>query len=451
VEEQRITVKVLDDGMRATIRIAAGDAGTAADLDRALTRAKVRHGVDTDALAQIAQQLPDPAFTVTDRTIACGTYPTAGTDGYTTRVLEAMDHAGAVRADGSLDFRERRAIINVFCGQLLATHHPAESGTPGTTVTAAVIQPAPLASGRPVLGKGVAWQDQVHIHAGRDGVLLQVADPSSGSITDLDVSDLYTHDADVDYRSGNLHIEGTAHVKGSVQPNFCVSASGDVVIDGQLLHSSADAGVNLMVGGGITGHSTGGVRAGGDVRCHHASDTHVIAGSTMVFGDHAINSQLQAHHIRVLDGRGKLAGGTARAVHSIHVFEAGSGGGTQTLLSVGLPLDELVALARAQRNHERSRRSALKIDRLCTGDRRKGGKAGREATRLSRAVAEARRAVRTRSEELLDTAEIVITGRGHAGVDLHIGAHQHRLTQTVGPGRYVFARKLNSLARHRLQ
>ncbi len=448
----RISIKLAADSMAAWVVVDTGTPATQNGLERALAAAGVRKGILPPTLADIGNKLESEDYSCAGELIAEGQLPVNGEDGRVELAIPSHIMAGTLHNHERIDFRDRGAITNVESGHLIATYYPPDPGTTGFDVRGSRLLPEPVKSGLPELGKGVEMQRQADaktgaqlIRASRNGVVTHTLD------TCLDVTDLFQHDGDVDYAIGNLDVHGTAWVTGTVQPNFSVHATGDVIIDGNIDHASVHTSGNLRVGNGIVGIDDGGIKAKGNLSCRFASNSALIAGAELSIAEHSLGCDLQAGHLQVHEGRGRIAGGRVRTEHSIYVIEAGSDGDVETLLETGLPLQELAELRHGKRAEDRQRRSHIKqSNQLKTGRRSKGGKQGREATKMAQRSRELSRAVRQRERELLRTAEIVIEQRAHVGVTLKIGPCTLRLTEPSAGGRFIYQEETNSIVKREL-
>ena len=126
-------------------------------------------------------------------------------------------------------------------------------------------------------------------------------------------------------------------------PGMKVHASGDIVVAGVVDNAVLNAGGDIRVSGGIIAKSR--VRAGGAVSVRFVENALVQAGTNVVVEDSALQAELQANN-QIIVGlkstqRGRLAGGSARAMMLVRAPFLGSsnGGVTQLLLGVNPVLE----------------------------------------------------------------------------------------------------------------
>ena len=150
---------------------------------------------------------------------------------------------------------------------------------------------------------------------------------------------------DIDFNVGNISFVGTKlTISGAVQPGFKVKCKGDVTI-GQGVQYSAEvtAGGNLEIKAGVIGRDVV-IKCWGNVNVNFMENV----GRVEVKGDlNVMESMVQVQamvggDIRVVKGKGILAGGHYVVGGSVYARELGSSDEVTTELSVGVnpALDE---------------------------------------------------------------------------------------------------------------
>lgn len=395
----RIRIRTSDRNMVAVVQATAGPAMSAADVRSALAAGRIVHGLDEAAIDALGQKLADAAF-AGEALVARGTPPVAGEDGRIEGLFPPGTQAGMPREDGSIDYRERLFLIGVSAGVELGRIVPPTSGTPGTDVTGGAVPPKP---GKPTTirtGAGTKVQGAI-VLATRDGVLLRNA-------RTLDVVPVFAHGGDVDYRSGNLHTDGSLAVQGDVREGFVATASGDVQVQGAVTDGTVHAGGSVEIGSGVIGRHAA-VHADGDVACRHATSAAIEAGGTVTIADQATHCRIRAAVVEAVERHGVLLGGETRARERITVRNAGSPGGAATLLVVGDVLAEAAKAVRATG-------AGAKLD-----DHARQRHGGGLSPRSADAANEERLKLRLRQREALAKACVEIQGTIHPGVRVVFG------------------------------
>ncbi|MFH1569932.1 MAG: FapA family protein [Gemmatimonadota bacterium] len=341
---------VCSDGMEACCLslplVDGASALTPEGLLEALAEAGVTCGIDREAAAAIRPPEGSEPGTAAVLPVARGQWPVRARDAEVSFAFRYQAAAGAIRPDGSIDFKERDVFPPVREGSLLAACRPAVPGQVGHTVRGAQIPvPAP-AHAELVPGDNVRLEQ-------REGVQEVYAQIDGGAIVrteevEVDGEPVVHHiiavqpvaqfKGDVDYETGNIDVNGNVLIGGSVTAGFSVSAGGDIAITG-----SVDAGAHVTAGGsvtvqqGIAGESTR-VEAGGSVTARFIQDAHVDAGGDVVIGSYAHRADictLGRLHIEGAGGGGGAAGGRVWALLGITASSVGARGSGTTELLVG--------------------------------------------------------------------------------------------------------------------
>lgn len=275
--QTRVLVRVSEDGMQAWARVerqpgaryALEDAppglrlrvearlaeelpappATPADLQAALEQARVRYGLNAEALRRLLEaQGAEPVL------VAEGTPARPAEDGRIELLFGEREHATVDPRAERVDLFERGAITWVQPGQVLAVCHPGRAGEPGTNVFG---EPVPVEAPKVVTlkaGKGVQISED-----GRQALATQAGRPvASGAM--VSVVPVYEVAGDAGVRTGHIRFSGDVHVRGDVLDNVQVVAGGEVRVGGLVSHARIQAAGNVMVGRTIVGSQ---VEAGG--------------------------------------------------------------------------------------------------------------------------------------------------------------------------------------------
>lgn len=247
-------------------------------------------------------------------------------------VAEARDRAPQVDENGLINFRELGAIPLVVADQPLMRRVLPTNGIHGRTIHGELIEALP--------GSDVAFAENlVGAYAAKDdGNLLRAVFSGQPVLCGNGVRvEHVLHVRDVNIASGNMSFNGTVHVTGDVLPGMKVHATGDVVVTGVVDGGELDAGGDIHVAGGIIAHAK--VRAGGAVAARFVESSQIQAGTAIAIDDTALQSDLQAINQIVVGikstQRGRLAGGSARAMLLVAVPVLGAATGGVTSIQLG--------------------------------------------------------------------------------------------------------------------
>ena len=426
--------------MTASADIMEGEVVSLAQIHDTLARAGVVLGIDEAGLARLASSLEDPQFSGGGYVMARGEPPTRGRPARFEPAFAVGIRPGHVRDDGSMDFLERELLKPVAEGEEVGRLHPAVPGHAGFRVDGTVLDPPPVPITALRFGDGVQVASGGEVYALRPGVLLYVPDKS------LDVVQHHEHGGPVDLRSGNLDMRGSLVVRGNVEREMSVRATGDIDIRSGVEAACVVAGGSVRIKLGVLGGDQGVVSAEGDLFAHHAERAHLVCGGTLTVVS-AVNCQLAAGTIVVT---GALRGGVAEAETSLAVQEAGAKSGTQTVLAAASPLDRSLLEWGTALAAEKERRRAQHLHRgLGRGGFERGKLARRTVTQqreeLARKVDQA-----TRREALLPDAQVQVVGIAHAGVVIQLGVVRQLLLEEQTQVRFSYDSETGFIRTERL-
>ena len=420
MDEGRIKIRVSDDGLEAWLTVDAGPKAARSDLTARIDELGIVAPVDESILEEAARALSERAALPSPLPLAEGRAPQPGEPAALELVAPGGQLSGAVREDGSLDFRERKLIRPVKAGERIGRIRPATSGIPGMDVFGEVIPAEPGAAFDGKLGEGIRLEENGDLTAISDG-----ARTISGNDT-LDVVALYKHEGPVDLASGNLSTDGSLEITRDVTFGMRVSAAADVVVGGTVDGATLIAGNSVTIRGGAIGRDLGSVIAGGDLTLRHALGIRIRSGGTLSVQRSVSSSALFARSIEV---GGQLLGIEARAEASIRVKEAGSSGEGPCLLRAAYPNDPMPPIRIAQSEGSRSPEARPKKGSLRGRKPRSRKAGGRRGASGKDAVTRLRERLdwRERERSLRQTAFIEVTGVAHAGCRIDFGGRPRTL------------------------
>lgn len=327
------------DRLKATLLIyppiAGGERVQAEKLPQLLEEAGLIYGVDESAVKKAQQLIAKETSEIIELPIASGKMPTAGTDAQLLFEIETGPIAGCLLKDGSIDYRERRVMIGVEQGALIARKIPAVPGTPGMNVFGELIEPK---KGKDIkvrtIGAVSFSADSLEVTATNGGVLSVVND------TTIKVLTRHTVEGDVDFKTGNLDSKGCLKIRGSVQPGFKVSSAGDLKIDGTVMSAVIKSEANLVVAGGITGKNCD-ISVSGDADIKFIEQGRLKAGGKIVirtqsyFSKVASGSDIRCHPSSI------VMGGDLVAAAHVSLGNVGSENSSAALIAAGIDPERL--------------------------------------------------------------------------------------------------------------
>jgi len=447
------TIRVSDDAMSATLELSPAFGGRAVDreqVDAALREAGISSGILDDAIeqalaAQSAEALP----------IARGRPAQSGRPARFISLLPSSErHGPRVDERGIADYRELGTLVIVHAGDRVMQRVPANPGVAGEdihglVIPAAQVDDAGFATG--LSGTSPSAEDP-------DVLVADIAGQPVLAARGVSVLPTITVPG-VDLTSGNIEFDGTVKVTGDIAQGMHVRATGDVFVAGVVEAARIEAGGDIHVGAGAIGtadthraHAHGGdhrarLVAEGSVSVAFCENAVIRAGGDIRIGDGALHSDLTADGEIVIGKpggrRSQLIGGIARAASALHVGVLGSTAGVHTHVEIGYQPDAYAQLAALRVEIERSEAKLDSLHQVLAYTEALTDAHHRdlhERAGLTLQAGEAthvelleRRDELQASLVLSEDPRIVVGQAVHAGIDIRLGNHTLR-TSDSSPG-----------------
>ncbi|MBN1256828.1 MAG: DUF342 domain-containing protein [Planctomycetes bacterium] len=234
-----------------------------------------------------------------------------------------------------VDLREFNSMRNVKTGQKLASYIPAQVGVPGKTLKG---EPIPAKDGKETefhAGENVNVSDDgTEFTSAIDGVIVFARNI-------LSVTDVVEIKGNVDYSSGNVHIDkGSVNIQGSILSEFMVESPGTILVGEGIESAIVIAGGDVEVKRGIMMQDKGKITACGSVIAHFANNAIIETEGDVQIDNEISNCKIKAEgKVIALNGKGVIMGGTIQAGKGIEAHELGSAMGvkTQIIIDVSSP------------------------------------------------------------------------------------------------------------------
>lgn len=294
-------------------------------------RAAGFHGpVDADGIALFLSDLP---VGVPVRVLR-GRRAVAGSDSkleYVFKSLAPREPSGGAsdgREEFAIDHRESRALEKCSAGEVLVRKLPGPTPSDGVDVYGRTIPAERGKELKLVAGTNATLSpDGLCITAAIDGVPMR---ESNGRVL---VNAAVTV-KQVDFKSGNIHFDGSVIVEGDVLQGFSVEATGDIHIKGSVENAQIRAGGSVIIGGGVRRHSL--IRAAVDVEARFSdSESHIEARRTVRIAQNAIQSELIGDESVVIGGQ--LVAGRVQSWNLVEAGVLGCPHGSLTVVNVERP------------------------------------------------------------------------------------------------------------------
>jgi flagellar assembly FapA-like protein len=307
-------------------------------------------------------------------------------------------------------------------------------------------------------GPGLAVNDQDQLVATKAGA---VTIDHMGHIC---LSDIH-RSAELADHPKTVVVQGSIVIDGSVGPNWCIRASGDVEVRGFVNEAIIVAGGSVLVRGDVIGTgSSSMIVAGWDVMVNQAADTEILAGHNIAAAQQLLNCNVTAAS-RILVGgspmrSGIISGGLVHAGQELATYRGGSAAVFPPELMLGpMPSvagvdDAADAPARARQVAELQRDLAARLPKL------EGPRLNNDLTQLRQtyrslwAVWIRERALAQLTDGEQVTERIAVFGSLATGSVIAMGAKRFTLghdlaepTQFVSQGDQIVTQRAQPLAR----
>ena len=360
-------IEIADDKMQAELIITAAHGGRhveTTEVKDLLVQNRISHGVEFQWLSRLVNeaQRAEPGAEVRG-IVAEGTPPAEGIPSefeflvipFEDRILKPQS-----RDDGTLDMHNLGDIEVVDVGQHLVRRVPSKPGEAGSDVFGNTLLSEALKDTQFDEGEGteISSDDPHLLIANRHGVPLKLR-------YGMKVDEVLVV-RDVDLNTGNVDYDGSVMIKGDVKNGMCVSATGDVYVNGFVENARISAQGNVVVKQGVIGKpevikDPKGIEAedacyikGNNVMARYAQNAFLEAEDKVELGAQLLHCiVLGCRELHVGDDgkrKAKLVGGVANISESAHIGTLGSVASTTTILRFDLhavPLHEEMLVLQA--------------------------------------------------------------------------------------------------------
>jgi hypothetical protein len=313
----------------------------------ALNAAGVQHGTNATAIAKLALKLP-AASKKKAIVIASATQPIPGQDTYVDYPFEPEKRAGKIMPDGSIDLRERNAVVGVEENQSLGTVIPATEGIPGTDLRGEHI---PTISGTEKTFKA---GENVRAEGNPPHAFFAKITGNVNLTGDtINVNEVFVVSGDVNYETGNIDTPKDVQVDGNISTGFTVKAGGSITVGGLVeAGATVSARGDITVAQGIVGEGTTvtaqGVISHGCVQSKFIQNATVMAKTDVGVGSYIYNSLVRSGgEVTVAfeggERGGSIVGGEVYASKAIRCRTIGSASTSGTIIGI-IPAPEKNAM-----------------------------------------------------------------------------------------------------------
>jgi uncharacterized protein len=326
IQEMTASVYVDADKLKDQARVLSP-----VEIEELLTQAGVVYGVDPDLVGMLC----GPKVATGWYDVALGKEPMDGLDAHV-RILVDMSQA-VIRYDeddSHVDFHEIGRILEIAEGTAIVEKIPAVPAKPGRDLAGNIL-PAKEGVDIPLkVGKNMRFRDDSMriVEASLNGYLYQ----KDGMIH---VGNVFEVRGDLDMGVGNLRYHGEVKIYGGVKPGFQIEAGGNVWIQGQAEQAEITSSKGkIEILGAVIG---GKLQAGTDIKLPFAHDAELRCQGLLEVSKYLHFCQVQCADFKLTNSGAFVLGGEVLASRSMEMDVAGTEAGTQTILKLADPEEEM--------------------------------------------------------------------------------------------------------------
>ncbi len=314
VLKERITIKVSDDGLKASINFNLAKSeldinnrdSLVKEAYEALTKCNVNFGIKREFFfGDIEAGKP--------YIIAEGEPSMDGKDSVI-KMYELGERKPEIREDGKADYYELKLINRVKAGDWLGERIEATEGFPGRTVTGTALKTTKGKNFPLLYDKNSVYEVLINNKTVLYSKFNGAANYVDGKIT---ISNHLEIDGDVDFNTGNIEFDGYVTVKGTVMDGFSIVATKDIEINSPLglgnVKEIKSLEGSIFIKGGIVAKDHIQISAKNDIFTKFANNVTLKCGGIAHIGFYCINSNVSAKEVFIESIKGNIIGGNIKA------------------------------------------------------------------------------------------------------------------------------------------
>lgn len=308
------------------------------DIESVLQQNQVQAFVDPGSVQAELAKIDPNAKHITRLMVAhTSMEPVNGCPEYYSLMIDPVKKAGKLQVDGSIDFREKDAIVQILRGERVLEKHLEIKPQEGLDIFGSKISPVTL---KP---KGYQLGENLEPLSGEPLIYVAtIAGYLDIEKNKVSIKPILIIKGDVNFESGNIDFLGSVTIKGTVQPGFTVKASGDITVEQSVDSSHLESGGNITVKMGVSGNGNTLIKAKGTISAKFILNSRVEAVGNVEIVESIMNCKVFSNsQIVVSSQHGKILGGEIHALRNIQVNTVGSPMVENTVLSVGMTLEQI--------------------------------------------------------------------------------------------------------------
>ncbi len=305
---------------------------TLAEIKETMQIAGVRYPIDDNKIqAQLNKIKQNENLIGTRILVAQGKKPKDGQIEHVVLLKQKEDKIGTLREDGSMDFKNKSFITKVDIGEPICELKPRLEPQEGYTIYGEPIPGKMLGKKKFKLGTGlVPSKEKPNIYVSEFEGALDINSRKKVSIENkVEVK------SDVDLNTGNLNINGSILIHGTIKPGFEVKATRNIIIGKSIEDAHVEAGGDIIVSHGILAKDKEActIIAEGNVETKFIQHATIKAKGTVKVKESIIQSDVFSKEMVIVGAN--VIGGTILGKNGLDIGTAGSSSFQKTVLITG--------------------------------------------------------------------------------------------------------------------
>ncbi len=306
------------------------------DVKQTMDFAGVLYPLPVEKIKPQLEKITDnPNLEGTRIIVAQGVKPINGQIEHVILLKTKQEIVGTLRDDGSMDYKEKEFVTKCEKGEVICEFKPYIEAQEGYTVYGEPIPGKMLGEKKYKIGTGmIPSADNPNIYIAEYEGALNI--DKSGRIS---VENKVKIKKDVDLNTGNLNINGSIEIGGTIRPGFIVKATGSIYVNESIEDAVVEAGADVIVNHGILGKDKGTckIKAGGNVSSKFIQNADVRSDGKIMVKESVVQSDIFSKEIVFVGAN--VIGGKVIGKNGLEVGTAGSTSFTKTVLMAGKDME----------------------------------------------------------------------------------------------------------------
>jgi uncharacterized protein (DUF342 family) len=306
------------------------------DIKRSMEAAGIVYSLEDEKVnQQLVKIVDNPQYEGTRILVGKGVKPTDGQIEHVVLLKQKDSKVGTLRNDGSMDYKEKDFVTKVEAGEQICELKPYIPAQNGYTIYGEPVPGRMLGEKKYKIGTGLTpSKENGNIYVAATEGALQITTEFK-----ISVENKVIIKKDVDLNTGNLNINGTIEIGGSIQPGFIVKATGSIIVNQSIEDATVEAGGDIIVNHGILGKDKDScfVKATGSIKAKFMQNAKVNAGAKVIIKESAVQCDITSKD--TVNIGTSVVGGRVVGKNGLEVGIAGSHSYTKTVLITGKDME----------------------------------------------------------------------------------------------------------------